>query len=227
MLLIDNNRFRILEESTKGYSFMNSDDVALFQQAKQLANAGQKQAAYDQLCAIRTHGNDYDPDLLLWISFASPYQSEAQEALETAARVAPDHPGLPGARAYLRQQWQRKEYPQRSYVQQQYPQRSYVQQQYPQQSYLQYPQQSYVQYSQQQYGLRPYAQVYVPLVPVIPALHCPYCRSYAPPLIKSRVSTAGWVVFVVLFIFTFFFCWIGLLIREDYRVCSYCGAQLG
>jgi hypothetical protein len=190
---------------------MNSDDAALFQQAKQLVYAGHKQSAYDQLCVIRARGNDYDPDLLLWISFASPYQSEAQETLETAARVAPDHPALPGARAYLRQRWQRKEYPQQSYVQ--------------------YSQQSYMQYPQQQYGLQlyaqPYAQVYVPLVPVVPAMHCPYCRSYATPLIKSRVSTAGWVVFVILFIFTFFLCWVGLLIREDYRVCSYCGAQLG
>jgi len=192
---------------------MNSDDAALFQQAKQLANAGQKQAAYDQLCAIRMNGNDYDPDLLLWISFTSPYQSESHEALETAARVAPDHLGLPGARAYQSQQWRQKEYPQQSYVQQQYPQQQYVQ--YPQQQYRQQP---YVQ---------PYAQVYVPVVPVVPAMQCPYCRTYAPPLIKRRISTAGWVVFAVLFFFTFFFCWIGLLIKEDYRVCSYCGAQLG
>jgi hypothetical protein len=27
--------------------------------------------------------------------------------------------------------------------------------------------------------------------------------------------------------FTFVFFWVGLFIREDYRVCSYCGAQLG
>jgi hypothetical protein len=193
---------------------MNSDDAALFQQAKRLAHSGQKQAAYDQLCAIRANGNDYDPDLLLWISFTSPYQSEAQEALETATRIAPDHLGLPGARAYHGQQWQQKEYPQQSYVQQQYPQQQYVQ--YPQQQ--QYRQQPYVQ---------PYAQVYMPLVPVVSAMQCPYCRTYAPPLIKRRISTAGWVVFAVLFFFTFFFCWIGLLIKEDYRVCSYCGAQLG
>ena len=150
---------------------MNSDDAALFQQARQLANAGQKQAAYDQLCAVRAHGNDYDPDLLLWISFTSPYQSEAQEALETAARIAPEHLGLPSARAYLSQQWQPREYPQQSYVQQQYPQQSYVQQQYPQQPYGQHP-----QYSPQPYA-QPYPQVYVPVVPVVPAMQCPYCHT--------------------------------------------------
>jgi hypothetical protein len=196
---------------------MNSDDAALFQQAKQLANAGQKQAAYEQLCAIRANGNDYDPDLLLWLSFTSPYQSEAQDALDTAARIAPDHLGLSNARAYLSRRWQQQEYPQQSYVPQQY-----SQQQHAQQTYAPYPQQ---QYRPQPY-VQPYPQVFVPVMPVIPAGQCPYCHTLAPPIIKRRISTAGWVVFAVLFFFTFFFCWIGLLIKEDYRVCSYCGAQL-
>lgn len=203
---------------------MNSDDAARFQQAKQLVNAGQKQAAYDQLCAIRANGNDYDPDLLLWISFTSPYQSEAQDALDTASRIAPDHEGLPNARAYLSRQWPQKEYPQQSYVQQPYPQQPYSQQQYEP-----YPQQPYSQqqYRPQPYMQQPYAQVYVPIMPVLPVMQCPYCRTSAPPLIKRRISTAGWVVFAFLLFFTFIFCWVGLLIKEDYRVCSYCGAQLG
>ena len=180
----------------EGPFLMYPDDVALFEQAKQLANSGQKQAAYDQLCVIRNNGNDYDPDLLLWISFTSPHPSEAQQALDTAARVAPDHLGLPAARAYQNQQWHQRSH--------QYPQQQYAQQ----------------QYAQQQYVQQPY-------VPVLPAMHCPYCRAYAPPLVKRRISTAGWIVFAVLLFFTFIFCWIGLLIKEDYRVCSYCGAQLG
>ncbi len=184
---------------------MNSDDVALFQLAKQLARSGQKQAAYDQLCTIRANGNDNDPDLLFWIAFTTPYQSEAQQVLDTVARIAPDHPGLPDALAYQGQRWQQQA------------------QLYPQQPVQPYPQQQVQVYPQQVY-MPLYAQQYVPLVP---ALHCPYCHTYAPPLIKRRISTAGWVVFGVLLFFTIIFCWIGLLIKEDYRVCSYCGASLG
>jgi hypothetical protein len=184
---------------------MYPDDVVLFEQAKQLVNSGQKQAAYSQLCAIRANGNDYDPDLLLWISFTSPSQPEAQQALDTASRIAPDHLGLPAARAYQNQQWQQQAH---QYSQQQYGQ----QQQYAQQQYMQYPPPQYAQ------------QAYIPLLPPV---HCPYCRAYAPPLVKRRISTAGWIVFAVLLFFTFIFCWIGLLIKEDYRVCSYCGAQIG
>lgn len=176
---------------------MNSEDAIVFQLAKQLVSVGQKQAAYDQLCIIRANGNDYDPDLLLWLAFTTPSQSEAQQLLDTVARIAPGHPSLPAAYAHQRQQW---------------PQQV---QMYPQQQAQMYPQQQYMQF---------YAQQYVPLGP---ALHCPYCHAYAPVLIKQRVSTAGWVVFGVLLFFTIIFCWIGLLIKEDYRVCSYCGGQLG
>src|SRR5437763_8749286 len=114
----------------KGSGSMNSDDAALFQQAKQLAHSGQKRAAYDQLCAIRANGNDYDPDLLLWISFTSPYQSEAQDALDTAAHIAPDHLGLPQPPAYHSRQRHQTEYPQQSYVPQQYQQQQHLQQEY-------------------------------------------------------------------------------------------------
>ncbi len=56
---------------------------------------------------------------------------------------------------------------------------------------------------------------------------CPYCHTDAYPIVRSRISTAGWVVFVVLLIFCFPFCIIGLFIKEDYRVCSACGIRLG
>src|SRR6266704_4106062 len=97
---------------------MNSDDAAVFQQAINLANSGQQQAAYDQLCAIRNRGNDNNPDVLLWIAFTTPYQSEAQQALDTVTRLAPSHPGLPEARAYQAQRWQQQAQP----YQQQYAQ---------------------------------------------------------------------------------------------------------
>jgi len=62
--------------------------------------------------------------------------------------------------------------------------------------------------------------------PVV-GFRCPYCQSSAPPEIKRRISTAGWVVFVVLLIACFPLSIIGLFIKEDYRVCSSCGIKLG
>lgn len=57
---------------------------------------------------------------------------------------------------------------------------------------------------------------------------CPYCQSSLPPLRKSEVSNAGWVLFWVLFLFTCaLLCWIGLLIRNEFHVCASCGMKLG
>jgi DNA-directed RNA polymerase subunit RPC12/RpoP len=62
-----------------------------------------------------------------------------------------------------------------------------------------------------------------------PSFRCPYCGSDAPPSRRSQVSTVGWVLFIILLLglCTAPFCWIGLLIREDYRVCGDCGTRLG
>jgi hypothetical protein len=61
----------------------------------------------------------------------------------------------------------------------------------------------------------------------MPLFQCPFCHTTMPPYTQSRVSTAGWVVFTLLLVFTIIFCWIGLFIKEDYRVCSQCGMKLG
>jgi hypothetical protein len=166
---------------------MNSDDEVMFQQAMQLANSGQKDAAYNQLNAIRFRGNQNNPDLLLWIAFTTPYQTEAQQALDSVTAMAPDHPGLAGARQDYMQRYQP-----------------------PQQQYMAPP---------QQYVVAAYA-------PLGPVLHCPYCHAHAPVLIQQRISTAGWVLFAVLLFITLIFCWVGLLIKENYYVCSRCGMKL-
>ncbi len=70
----------------------------------------------------------------------------------------------------------------------------------------------------------PYAPPYAPPVPV---WQCPFCRSQARPVELTKISTAGWVVFVVLLICCLPLFWIGLLIKQRYRVCSACGASLG
>jgi hypothetical protein len=56
---------------------------------------------------------------------------------------------------------------------------------------------------------------------------CPYCGTEEPPEVKTRMSTTGWVVFVILLICCFPLCLLGLLAREDYRVCGDCGIKVG
>ena len=55
---------------------------------------------------------------------------------------------------------------------------------------------------------------------------CPYCQTTAPPLVARRISTAGWVVFGTMIIVCFPLFFIGLLIKEEYRQCSWCRATL-
>ena len=62
-----------------------------------------------------------------------------------------------------------------------------------------------------------------------PVFQCPFCHTTMPPRIGRKISTTGWVVFILLtcFVITIPICWIGLLIKEDYRVCSMCGMKFG
>lgn len=64
---------------------------------------------------------------------------------------------------------------------------------------------------------------------IMPLFQCPICHTTVPPYIARKISTTGWVVFILLtcFLITIPFCWIGLLIKEDYRVCSVCGWKFG
>lgn len=55
---------------------------------------------------------------------------------------------------------------------------------------------------------------------------CPRCGTQNLPITSRKISTAGWVVFAVLLIFTFFFFWIGLLMKEDVKTCPVCGLQI-
>lgn len=54
---------------------------------------------------------------------------------------------------------------------------------------------------------------------------CPRCGTQNPPFYTRRISAAGWIVFAILLLLTGIFFWIGLLIREDVRVCSVCGLK--
>ena len=56
---------------------------------------------------------------------------------------------------------------------------------------------------------------------------CPYCHTTSPPIWKSEVSTIGWIVFAILLCSTCFLCFIGLFIRDRYRVCSQMPSSFG
>lgn len=56
---------------------------------------------------------------------------------------------------------------------------------------------------------------------------CPYCHTDQPPSTRSQISPAGWVVFVAMLFFCFPLFFIGLLMTEEYKVCSQCGVRLG
>lgn len=56
--------------------------------------------------------------------------------------------------------------------------------------------------------------------------HCRYCSTRQAPMWKSEVSTIGWIVFAILLVTTCLLCWVGLLIRDKYQVCSVCKVRL-
>lgn len=55
---------------------------------------------------------------------------------------------------------------------------------------------------------------------------CPRCGSQNLPHIERKISTAGWVVFAVLLVVFFPLFWVGLLIKEDVRVCPVCNSRV-
>ncbi|HEY0321519.1 MAG TPA: LITAF-like zinc ribbon domain-containing protein [Pyrinomonadaceae bacterium] len=55
---------------------------------------------------------------------------------------------------------------------------------------------------------------------------CPHCGSTYPPIAEKRISTEGWVVFAALLIFCLPLFWIGLLMKEELRLCPMCRARL-
>ncbi len=71
-----------------------------------------------------------------------------------------------------------------------------------------------------------------PLVPQSPqnlsyGYRCPRCSSQMPPKTVKRISTAGWIVFASLMVVFFPLFWIGLLVKEEVRLCSVCNYKIG
>ena len=55
---------------------------------------------------------------------------------------------------------------------------------------------------------------------------CPRCTSQLFPKVVRKISTAGWIVFAVLLVMFFPLFWIGLLIKEDARICPVCNFRI-
>lgn len=55
---------------------------------------------------------------------------------------------------------------------------------------------------------------------------CPNCGTTVLPIVERRISTAGWITFALLLVFTLIFFWIGLLMKENVSVCPVCRASL-
>lgn len=73
----------------------------------------------------------------------------------------------------------------------------------------------------------PYPQMSSPMPYQRPAhlaygYHCPRCGTAQLPFMTKKVSTAGWVVFAALLVFFLPLFWIGLLIKEDVKICPVC-----
>ena len=55
---------------------------------------------------------------------------------------------------------------------------------------------------------------------------CPRCHRATHFLQQEKVSTGGIIVFAVLILLCVPLCWVGLLIKDKYLVCSSCGMLL-
>jgi RNA polymerase subunit RPABC4/transcription elongation factor Spt4 len=79
----------------------------------------------------------------------------------------------------------------------------------------------------QQQNSQQYPQVSQPTAYQRPAhlaygYQCPRCGTAQMPFMTKKISTVGWVVFAALLVFIFPLFWIGLLIKEDVRICPVC-----
>jgi len=59
-----------------------------------------------------------------------------------------------------------------------------------------------------------------------PTFHCRFCGSSSLPVVRKKVSTAGWAVFIALLFVCFLFAPLALFIREDRTYCRDCGIEL-
>jgi RNA polymerase subunit RPABC4/transcription elongation factor Spt4 len=56
---------------------------------------------------------------------------------------------------------------------------------------------------------------------------CPRCGATYLPIVEKKISSEGWVIFIILLFMCIPLCWIGLLMKQESRVCPVCHANLG
>lgn len=61
----------------------------------------------------------------------------------------------------------------------------------------------------------------------VPSDRCRDCGKVDDPILGSKVSQSGWVIFILLLVLFLPLCWLGLLVREKYPVCRHCGYKMG
>jgi hypothetical protein len=59
-----------------------------------------------------------------------------------------------------------------------------------------------------------------------PNFRCPYCQSNVGFIRDSKISTGGWIVFVLLLFMCFPLCWLGFFITDKFDVCGSCAVRL-
>jgi RNA polymerase subunit RPABC4/transcription elongation factor Spt4 len=75
----------------------------------------------------------------------------------------------------------------------------------------------------------PPAPLPVPVAPYQPpqsGYRCPRCGTTYLPIVESKISQDGWVVFILLLFFCFPLFWIGLMMKQETRICPMCRAAL-
>lgn len=68
------------------------------------------------------------------------------------------------------------------------------------------------------YGAQPY--------PTSPVWVCPFCHRPGQLVFVSKVSTAGWITFILLLLFCFPLCFLGLLMKDSRSLCPNCHVQI-
>lgn len=203
---------------------MDGNEIAFFNRAVQFAQEGNKEKAFEYLKMLAQR-NANDMDLILWAIYTAPNIERAEILLKRANLLKPDDISTRQAEQWLTNT--RNNWPQPAGGFVFFPPKRYITQP-PVSTQIIMPVQQF-QAAQQSpmYNIQP--QTFIAPQPIIinmaPTYTCPYCRSPMPPLTSTRVSTGGWVTFVVLLLLFFPLCWIGFFSKTSYQYCGQCGVK--
>jgi DNA-directed RNA polymerase subunit RPC12/RpoP len=57
-------------------------------------------------------------------------------------------------------------------------------------------------------------------------IRCPFCDRRAGYYVREEISQQGWLVFIILLLFFFPLCFLGLFMKEKVRYCRRCNSRL-